>query len=255
MYIYYCDRDFASMMTCIYTAWASKKGHDNVRLEVGPIGQQELFSEYIYVPADEEKAESVIRTIKLKISEYAYRWVFYAAMSQEPDALDAIYRFLILGFKCGPDTCKMLQHPEVARLMELNRRVGNEAHLFREFLRFSCVESQNGRMYVAHIEPESDVLFHLAEAFTDRMGIENWVIVDDNRKRAVIHPANEQYYFSDLSPEEFARLKQTEDSDLFAALWKTYFESIAIMERVNPVCQRTHFPVWMRKHAVEFLEN
>ena len=50
MYVYTCEPDFGSMMTCIYTAWekALKVGHDQVRLETEPVEQLTLFEEYIH---------------------------------------------------------------------------------------------------------------------------------------------------------------------------------------------------------------
>lgn len=344
MTVFYCKQDYESMLTCIYTAWASKLGHSNVRLVTGEITQQELFTDYVFVEADTAKFESVVRTIRSKISDEAYYWVYYACMSAEEDALDSIYRFLILGFKAGAAVCRMLQYPEVIRIMDIKKRVGGEAHLFREFLRFNCVytqgtadmdfeaeprwisgaedaqdfayitkadsllaltdstnctyatgadstlvstaeESQTGnlcgtgivasishkkmvadnssiftnsglndRIYVAHIDPKSDVVIILAENFTDRMNCENWVIVDDTRKKAVIHPKLSNYYIRELTDDEMAALAETEKGeDYFTSLWKNYFESIAIKERANYVCQRTHFPLWMREHAVEFM--
>lgn len=250
MTVYSCKDDFISMMTCVYEAWSSRKGHSNVRLVLEPIYEQELFTEYIYVDADEEKAEKVIRSIINKISRNVYSWVFYASKSCEADALDTIYRFLVMGFHYGDKICFMLQEPIVMRMMELRRNVGNEAHYFREFLRFVSVD---GEVYVAHIEPKSDVVLYVATHFADRMPSENWIIMDDKRKIAAIHPKNEEFYVKELTEQEANRLLQTSEYiDEFVALWKEYFETIAIEERKNTACQRNHFPIWMRKHAVEW---
>ena len=43
-----------------------------------------------------------------------------------------------------------------------------------------------------------------------------------------------------------------EYEDEYTDLWKTFFHAIAIDERKNYVCQRNLFPLWKRKHAVEF---
>ena len=36
MTIYTCENTFEAMMTCIYDAWASKEGHQNIRLKAEP---------------------------------------------------------------------------------------------------------------------------------------------------------------------------------------------------------------------------
>ena len=56
-----------------------------------------------------------------------------------------------------------------------------------------------------------------------------------------------------INDREFARLAQTEEeNDEYTDLWKAFFDSIAIKERANEKCQMSHFPLWARKHAVEF---
>ena len=57
----------------------------------------------------------------------------------------------------------------------------------------------------------------------------------------------------DMTDEEFQTLRKTEEyEDEYTDLWKTFFHAIAIDERKNYVCQRNLFPLWKRKHAVEF---
>ncbi len=252
MIVFTCNDTFEDMMTCIYDAWASKEGHRNIKLQTEPIGDPELFCEYRHVDADMEKSKKVVRSIQSKISFSAYEMVFRCAMSCLPDKLDRIYRFLLLGFAYPGKVTSMLQHPYVIAMFEANRKVANETHLFREFLRFQSLP--NG-VLAAHIEPKSNLLTLLSPAFDDRIPSENWMIVDDTRQIAVIHPADEETYLTRLSDEEFETLKHSEEiSDPFIDLWKTFFHTIGIRERTNPVCQRNHMPIWYRKHATEFME-
>ena len=253
MTIYTCNDDFESMMTCIYDAWASRKGHSNVRLMKEPIEQLDLFSEYMHVDADLEKAQKVVSSIQRKISYEAYVYVSYAALSKEEDALDSIYRFLIMGFAKGNQVLSMLFYPPVMRILELKRNVANDANLMREFARF---QSLNNQLYVSHIEPKNNVLLFVAEHFQDRMPSEHFMIVDDNRRLAAIHPKNEDFYIRHLTMEELEQLKKTEEiKDEITDLWCTFFHTIGIKERENRKCQRNLFPIWRRKHAVEFMQD
>lgn len=252
MTVFTCRDDFESMMTCVYDAWASGKGHENVKLMREPVVQQDLFCEYIHVDADEGKVVKVVRSIQRKISYEAYRRVFYAAFSKEEDALDAIYRFLILGFTYGAKVLSMLSLPPVMRMMELQRNVGNEAHYFREFCRFTSID---GNVYVCHIEPKNNVLLFVANHFRDRMPSEYWIIMDDSRMTAAVHPRNEDFYIRYLTKEEAEKLTKMEEAeDMYTTLWKTFFHTIGIKQRKNSACQRNMFPIWMRKHATEFMD-
>lgn len=249
MTVFTCSPDVTSMMTCIYEAYASRLGHRNIRLQLEPLYETELFCEYQHIDADESKAASVIRSIKEKISWKAWIAVYRAAMSFREDRLDCIYRFLLLGFHYGSSITDQLQHPAVSELFIISRKVMNEAHLFREFTRFSSIGNQ---ILVSHIEPKCDVLSLIAPAFEDRMPSEHWMIIDDLRKTAVVHPADQSYYITSLTADEFQQLRQTENSDQYTDLWKEFFESITIQERSNQKCQRTMMPIWYRKHMTEF---
>ena len=90
-------------MTCIYDAWseALRIGHDQIQLKKEPILQQTMFDEYVHVDGDNVKAEKVIRSVRRDISDEAYLDVYYATLSAEEDALQAIYNFLRVGFAVG----------------------------------------------------------------------------------------------------------------------------------------------------------
>ena len=164
MVIFSCKDRFEDMMTCIYDAWVYgiSSGHDQVQLRKESVYQQDLFHEYIHVSYDQEKTEKVIRSIRNKISWNAYISVFYACLSMEEDALQAIYDFLRLGFKVGAKVLDMQNRPEVMRIWELRRRIGNESTYFHEFARFTSIDS---KVYLCHIEPKNNVLLLVADHF------------------------------------------------------------------------------------------
>ena len=67
MYCFTCKEDFESMMTCIYRVWEAKKGSQNVRLEIEPVEQMDLLTEYVHVEVDPELAHKVVRSIRTKV--------------------------------------------------------------------------------------------------------------------------------------------------------------------------------------------
>lgn len=250
MTVFSCANDFTAMLTCIYDAGKCRLGRSNFRLCVEPIDQMNMFEQYVHVEPDERKAAEVERSITMRISPGFYSEVMYCTGAYEPDTLDTIYSVIALGFKYGPRVLDMYQFNEVVRFLAISKRYGAEAHSFREFSRFNKI----GDAYVAHIEPKSHVLLPVAEYFADRCPSENWMVVDDIHREAVVHPVNEPYYLRTFTDEEFERLQLTEDvKDEYNSLWKAYFDKIAIQARVNYRCQMNHFPKWKRKHATEFV--
>lgn len=252
MKIYTCQDRLTDIMTCIYDAWseALKVGHNQIQLKKEPVYQQTMFDEYIHVNGDSSKAEKVIRSIRRDISDTAYLNVYYASLSADENALQAIYDFLRVGFAVGSRVLEQYTNPNVMKLLEIRRRVSNEAHHFREFARF---QSLNSNVYVSHLEPKNDVIMLVGTHFADRMPSEHWMIIDDNRKTACVHIKDGENYLRYLTDKEFETLRLTESyEDEYTDMWKTFFHTISIKQRENYICQRNLFPVWKRKHAVEF---
>lgn len=238
------------MLTCIYVAWSSKAGHQNIRLEFDEDKQMNLFDECIFVPADQTKADKLADSICTRISYSVYQDLFCCSHSHENDVLDNIYRVLILAFKYGPSALVMYQYKDIMRHRDIRQALGNEAYHFKEFLRFH--EVRRG-LYVAHFEPKSRVVEIVAAHFEDRMPSEHWMIIDDVHREAVIHPKDSRSYIRLLNDEEFNLLCETENvNDVYTDLWTLFFNSIAIKQRENKACQDNHIPIWKRKHVIEF---
>ena len=252
MKVYTCEDRLTDIMTCIYDAWseALRIGHNQIQLKKEPVFQQTLFDEYIHIDGDASRAEKVIRSIRRSISEEAYLNVYYATLCADEDSLQVIYNFLRVGFAVGSTVLGQYTNPHVMKLLELRRRVSNEAHHFREFARFQSLDS---KVYVCHLEPKNDVIMLVGNHFSDRMPSEHWMIIDDNRQTACVHVKDGENYLRYLTDEEFETLRQTESyEDEYTDMWKTFFHAISIEQRRNYICQRNLFPLWKRKHAVEF---
>lgn len=253
MTYYTCEPKLDAMLSCIYEAWSSGKGHRNIQLLLEPVDQTTLFDEYIYVEADADKVEKVMNAVNRKISTYFYQQLVYTSMAYEADVLDNMYRCMILGFAYGPSALEMVQFREVMRNQEIRKRLGREVNRFQEVMRFHQVD---GRAYVAHFEPKSRIAEALGPIFQDRMPSEDWMIIDDVHREAVVHPKDAGYYLRRLSEEEYQRLLETEQvNDEYTNMWRAFFKTIAIEERKNEKCQKNMFPLWSRKHAVEFTEH
>ncbi len=254
MTVYLCEPHFESMLCAIYDAWDSGKGHENVRIELeGAYRDLELFTQYVQVPFSEDKARKVIRSISQKISAQAYEKVYVSSLSQEDERADRIYRFLIQGFVHGAKVLDMIQLPEVYEIFQMCRNVYNENHQLTQFVRFS----QTGQgVLISRIGPKNDVLPLLAPFFADRLPMENWMIYDETRRKAAVHPAGEAWMFlyGDSQPEACfkGQLDQATDQAEYESLWKAFHETVAIEARKNPTCQRNHLPLRFRPYMTEF---
>lgn len=247
--IYRCEDTVDGIFTMIYDAWAARIPDERLSLQVEREDTYELFAQYVYVETDLEKAVKVSRSVSRKISPLAFQYIYAAALSFEEDKAMAIYRFLKLGFAVGGRVTDMHARKEVLRIFELHRNVNNEAHLFREFVRFADLE--NG-MLMAKIRPKNQVLPLIADHFADRFGSENFVIIDEKHDMGLFHALGKEWFLAPVDNEAVEQLWGKERSDEYERLWKTFFKSIEIQPRHNPTCQRNHCSLRYRDYMVEF---
>lgn len=169
-------------------------------------------------------------------------------MHYDEDRADAVFNFLKLAYPAGARVTKMLGNPAVMRLMELSRKVSNEAHLFKEFLRF---DELKGNVLYGKIEPKCDVLPFVAQHFDERFPEEDWIIYDAKRKKSAVHKHNMDTIFVEGRDMDHLT-KDLQTNDEYRDLWQVFFKTIGIEARYNSKCQQNHMPQWYRKNVTEF---
>ena len=165
---------------------------------------------------------------------------------------DAIYRMIVAGFQMpdGRLVAGMLSHPQIRLVFELSRKVWHIAHRYMGFVRFR--ELENGVLF-ARIAAEADILSLIAPHFADRLTQEDWMIYDECRQRAAIHPGGQPWFLLDGVDEEcLASLRDSGDEAHFQRLWKGFHRAIGIEERANPGLQRSFLPLKFRRLMTEF---
>lgn len=247
--IYLCEDTPDGIFTAIYDAWADRIPETKLSIQVETMHEMQLFTDYVYVKTDLEKAVKVARSVKNKIGPLAYDMMYKASLSYETDKIDVIYHFLKLGFRFGAEVTDMHGEDSVCRIFELKRNVWNEAHSFREFLRFH--DSEDG-ILIARINPKNQVLPIVADHFTDRFPEENFVILDETHKMGVFHEKRKDWYLAPLEQEILEKIWGTKESEEYEQLWKRFFKTIAIRERSNYKCQRNMCAIRYRDFMIEF---
>ena len=243
-----CTDSVEGILTGLYEAYASRISHRQLCLELEERYSYRFFYRYVHVAPDAAKAEKVRQSILRRISPAAWQLIYRAMLSGEASKADDIFRYLRGGYHFGAKSLSMIAEPPVARLMELNRHVSGEAHYYREFIRFEFI---GGQFLLGRIRPKNNILTLLAPHFADRLGGEQFVILDTLREEAVIHPRDSRWFLSAISEKEL-REAFPASRDCYVDLWKTFFDSIAIGERSNPLLQRSMLPLRYRTYMPEF---
>lgn len=252
-----CDNNINGIFTAIYDAFVyknqmQKENHevyrDNISIEIGIGGNYSLFSKMIDIETDEIKVQKTILTIQKKLGFKIYETVFDALCHYSDNRATIVLGFLVRAFKVGQRIMEHMTDKYVMEVFELSRKVNKEADKIRGFIRFS----DNGNYLLAHFEPKCDMIPVVMWHFVDRYPGENFVIYDDRRRYAVVHPRLKKSFY--INESEFKQLERSVPvkTDSFEQLWKVYFEHTDIRERFNPQYQRNLCPKWYRKNMVEF---
>ena len=254
-YILQCEDSIEGIFSAVYAAWELKYGHENTALQIsGTEGTNiELFSTYIKLQPDAEKAEKVLNTIRRKCSDRVYESLFHAACADAADKADAIYRYIQVALQMGSKVLNHLTDPAVVRIMELSRAVGNAEHHYLGFLRFIEIP---GNILLARYEPKPRLTELIMPHFVERFPEERFVIWDTRRNVAGVHVPGENYIMLQLSENQVAVLKQySEDNIKAEQMWKTFVDHISIKERENRKLQQNNLPLHFRTYMPEFNEK
>lgn len=230
--VYTYDGGLDGFLCCVYeSVYRAELPFDILPLHEA----QPSLMETRHIETDFGKAVRVYTSLETKICARAQELVETVFLSCMKQREMAMLRFLLLGYKEGRRVADMLGHPDVAPLLSAEKHLLGEAHLLKGFVRFTDYDGQ----LAATITPKNFVLPFLLSHFVGRYSEEEFMIYDKTHGAALIYQQRKARIIpaEDL---EFGPASETEE--LYRALWKQFYETIAIRERYNPKCRMTHLP-------------
>jgi len=243
MLYYIYDGTFNGLLTAIYEIYYRRQ----VPQQIIPVGATEvqLFVQQEMIITDENKAGKVYAAIETKISTQVLQNAYYAYLSDHPEVGIWIYKYLHLGWKMGARLDLYLTDERVHCIHRLGQKVKAEKHRLLGLLRFQLLKNH---IYYAAIEPDHNIVELLAPHFASRMADQDWIIHDLKREIAAVYNQHE-WISTALTSEHVLELEREEEH--YQKLWKQYFDSIAISNRINPRLQKQFMPRRYWKHLVE----
>ncbi|MEJ2199541.1 MAG: TIGR03915 family putative DNA repair protein [Desulfuromonadaceae bacterium] len=237
------DGSFAGLLTLFYRLF--NRGEEPTGISSESPVQDDLFAELFESATDPALAARLTRAVADRMGEESLRHLRHAYLSEQPEIEMAIYAYLKLGWRWCRDLDRHLGNVAVARIHRAARRTLHESHRLKGLLRFQ--ETEDGLFY-AQVRPEANVLSLLANHFVCRLGDRSWLIHDVRRNLGALF-ARRKLILGTLQRISAPALAEQEHK--WQLLWQTFFEHIAIPERINPQLQRSFMPMKYWEFLVE----
>lgn len=237
------DDTFEGLLTAVFDSYSLSPTPSNIQ---SAVGLQPLFGwRYQEIATDEKKAVRVVAGVRRRMGHLGYEKIWQGFLHADPARYAAIYRYIRLGMRIGTEIHLRLTNPTVMAVDKLCALTGREAGLLREFIRFSKLE---GGVYYAEIDPEHAILPLLMPHFADRFNTQPFLIHDKTHALAGVYDRREWYITSTVGLQLPA---YSADEQAYRRMWKAFYDTIAIKERVNHALRRQHMPKKYWKNIIE----
>lgn len=244
MIIFTYDKTFDGLLSCVFFAYEQKKFPDFILSESD---QKPLFVDEQYrIITEKEKSLRVWKALEKKLSKIAQNMMLSVWLSELPETEMLLFRYIRKNIDYPEGVEMNFGDDDVLRIKEIAQKVAKEAEQLRQFVRFQ--ETADG-IYFAPVSPRYDVLSLIVSHFQSRYAGQPWIIYDTNRNtglyydtRSVVEVSFSQKDLSDLRLGVLDEEKLSSDEIFFQQMWKEYFKSTTIKERINLKLQRQHMP-------------
>lgn len=252
MIVFTYDGTFEGLLTALFEAYDRKIFPDLLLTESESLPL--FYEQVVNVTTDTFRSDRVWKGLQKKLSPAGLSVLTTGWLSELPDMGILLFRYIHKAIDAP--TCIELNFgdPDVLKATQISKKVIQERHRVVQFLRFQ--KASDGTFFAA-LEPLYNVLPIAISHLQDRFADQPWLIYDLKR---------EYGYYYDLKQVTEVRFEtkeahllsgkldaslMDEDEKLFQRMWKAYFKSISIKERVNPRLHRQNLPVRFWKYLTE----
>ncbi|MDR1715425.1 MAG: TIGR03915 family putative DNA repair protein [Prevotella sp.] len=251
MLVFFYDKTFEGLLTAIFDAYSRKTFPDRLlgEGEIAPMFTEDCHT----ITTQEDKATRVWTSLQNKLSKGAQNMVTYAWLSEEEGSDELLFRFIRKSFDSKISIETNFGDEDVLKLHQLARKVSHEQLYIKQFVRFQKAADD---IFFSAISPRHNALPLAIEHFRDRFSDQKWVIYDLKRRYGFyydLHTVMEMTLDNDehLLSGKLDENLMAEDEKMFQELWKGYFKSMTIKERINLKLQRQHMPKRFWKYLTE----
>lgn len=246
------DGTFDGILSSVFCAYSR---HLSVDMLLRDDELPPLFAdEPVRVATDGEQSRRVWRALERKMSHGALSALTVSFLAEDRTLDISVFRFIVKVIDAPRSVETDFADPDVAAVVNTARKVRYETHRVLQFMRF---QKTSDGTYFGVMEPIYDVMSLAVNHFADRFADQKFLIYDRRRaygyfydgtmpRRVEMDPSLPHIATGRLSDD-----LMDADERLYQQLWRTYFDAVAIRERINPRKQRQDMPVRFWKYMTE----
>ena len=251
MTAFFYDKTFEGLLSCVFFAFEAKEMPD-VLLETGQVKPLFLDKSFTVI-TETEKAQRVWAGLEKKISPSAREMLVTVWLSELPEVDMLLFRYICKAFQALKSIELNFGDADVLRCAEIFKKVNQSCHKVIQFVRFQ--KTKDG-VYFAPIAPDFNVITLVADHFKTRYADQQWIIYDTKRKFGLYYDLHSvtEITFTEEPVGKSGKLtaeQMDNEEQLYQQMWKNYFKSMAIKQRINPKLQRQHMPARYWKYLTE----
>ncbi|MEC4273365.1 TIGR03915 family putative DNA repair protein [Adlercreutzia sp. R25] len=279
---YAYDGTLEGLLTAIFSSYANHEEPTDV--EPARRLQPRLGQRVATIETNPDFALRVLRGVRNRCGWQAVLALKRAAVSDEPDAGTAAYRFVRYAIdeqkRRDCDHCRKrancqgrggmgpcpkqrgrafsdITHPAVERLFQISRSISQECEHMRQFIRFEHLGGEGANLWFARCNPKAAVIPLIMDHFVERLSDMPFVIYDEVHEMAGVYDGGDWYLVNTAGQGDLARAlpSTTADEALYAEAWRTFYRSVSIDARVNPELRRRFMPKRFWKNLTEMKED
>ena len=251
MIIFHYDKTFEGLLTAVFDAYNRKNFPDKLleEDELKPLFVDESYT----VLTQTDKASRVWKALEKKLQRTTRNMITHVWLSELPASDELIFRYIRKTFDSKQSIELNFADDDVLQMRNVAQKVDREKHRMIEYVRFQKAADD---IFFAPVSPDHNCLPLTMEHFKDRFADQKWIIYDIKRNYGFYYDLKTVTEMTLDSTNLFPEGKLEEelmakDEKLFQELWKGYFKSMTIKERINLKLQRQHLPKRYWKYLTE----
>jgi probable DNA metabolism protein len=251
MIIFRYDRTFDGLLTAVFDAYNRKTFPDRL---LGPDEPEPMFAEECYtVITQNDKSIRVWKSLEKKLLNITCNMLKYVWLSEQSGSDELLFRYIRKTYDNKHSIEMNFGDADVLDMRNLAKKVEKEKLRLIQFVRFQKAADD---IFFAPVSPVFNALPLAIDHFAERFADQKWVIYDMKRTYGYYYDLKTVSEMTLDMKENFPDGKldeklMAEDEKQFQQLWKGYFTSMTIKERINPKLHRQNLPRRYWKYLTE----